>query len=76
MAKSKEIHITYKAEVTEIYKDCKFNPGEINIDETKENLSYAVGMQITKAIKEGGGIPDVKIKDLKIFVIDDETEKG
>lgn len=71
---AKEIQITYKAFITEIYKDCEFNPGENSIDETKENLSYAVGRQIAKAIKEGGGIPDVTISNLKVFVIDGEEE--
>lgn len=69
---AKEIQFTYTAHVTEIYKDSEFDHGGVGIDEARKSLAYAVGLPIAKAIKEDGGIPDITISNLKVFVIDGE----
>lgn len=68
---AKELQITYKAEVTEIYKNV--DVGLFDPDREKNTIIR----DIEHMVEIAGAVPDVKVSNFKAFVIDgdDEIEK-
>lgn len=64
---AKEIIFEYDVHITEIYKSD-------NEPKDRDKFEKAVAGLLEDVVKDQGGIPDVKIKNFKIFVIDGETQ--